>query len=115
MSSFDQLKAWGNDCFQKKDYETAVKYYEQAIAANPTNPVGYSNCAMALIKLGFLERASMACEKGLSLVNSENDPHGKIAQKLKWRRKVAKDGPEGDLVDVPIYEVDELPVEFQKL
>ena len=41
----------GNECFRKGDFAEAVRHYSAAIELAPTNPVLYSNRAMALLKL----------------------------------------------------------------
>lgn len=128
MEDFDTLKAKGNVFFKKCDYETAVIYYQKAITADPSNPIGYSNNAMGLIKLEKWSEAVDACNKGLEMISPENDKDGKIVQKLEWRKEIALKNignnqpldtfglsSQSHLIDIPIYEVDRLPDEYVDL
>ena len=65
MNKFEEFKAKGNNCFKQGQYNEAVECYKEAIKQDPTNPVGYSNCAMALIKLDNFDSASQMCKRGL--------------------------------------------------
>lgn len=47
----EQLKAQGNACFKNGDYEGAEAYYSQAIQKNSSNPLLFTNRAMARNKL----------------------------------------------------------------
>ncbi|KAF2623623.1 U-box domain-containing protein [Macroventuria anomochaeta] len=47
----EQLKAQGNACFKNGDYEGAEGYYSQAIQKNSSNPLLFTNRAMARNKL----------------------------------------------------------------
>ena len=54
MATETELKTLGNEAYAKKDYDTAVKYFSEAIALNPSNHLLYSNrsaCYAALRKL----------------------------------------------------------------
>jgi tetratricopeptide (TPR) repeat protein len=47
----EQLKTQGNACFKNGDYEGAEAYYSQAIQKNSSNPLLFTNRAMARNKL----------------------------------------------------------------
>jgi len=47
----EQCKARGNDYFKASDFKLAVNAYSEAIELDPTNPVLYSNRAMANFKI----------------------------------------------------------------
>lgn len=47
----EQLKTQGNVCFKNGDYEGAEAYYSQAIQKNSSNPLLFTNRAMARNKL----------------------------------------------------------------
>lgn len=47
----EQLKAQGNACFKNGDYEGAEAHYSQAIQKNSSNPLLFTNRAMARNKL----------------------------------------------------------------
>ena len=52
-----ECKLKGNDCVKKKDYDTAVKWYTEAIDKDPTQHVFYSNRSAAHLKNGNPEAA----------------------------------------------------------
>ena len=61
-----ECKLKGNDCVKKKDYDTAVKWYTEAIDKDPTQHVFYSNRSAAHLKNGNPEAAlldGIACIK----------------------------------------------------
>ena len=115
MNKFEEFKAKGNNCFKQGQYNEAVECYKEAIKQDPTNPVGYSNCAMALIKLDNFDSASQMCKRGLFYVNDTNDANKKIAEKLKWRLDVCTENTKDGLIPVEIYEVDKLPEQYRNL
>lgn len=47
----EQLKSQGNACFKNGDYTSAEAYYSQAIQKNSSNPLLFTNRAMARNKL----------------------------------------------------------------
>ncbi|XP_055798331.1 E3 ubiquitin-protein ligase TTC3-like isoform X4 [Salvelinus fontinalis] len=46
----EEMKAKGNDQFQKKKYDAAVKYYSKAIKYHPENHIIYGNRALCYIR-----------------------------------------------------------------
>lgn len=63
------LKEEGNRHFQKGDYIAAEALYTKAILSDPTNPLLYTNRAMARLKLGSSRYDSVIqdCEESLRL------------------------------------------------
>lgn len=51
MSKAEQCKARANEAFKAQDFEGAIAGYSGAIQADPTNPVYFSNRAMAYLKV----------------------------------------------------------------
>ncbi|KAH7699131.1 TPR and SET domain containing protein [Aphelenchoides avenae] len=49
--NFDQLKQKGNECFTRKDFEAALKYYVRAMRLQPDSAVIHLNRAAALLGL----------------------------------------------------------------
>lgn len=122
--SFEVYKEKGNLMFKKHDFEVAKYYYEEAIKMDLNNPIGYANLTMALIKLQKWEDALGICNTGLNKITLENDLNGKIKQKLLWRKETIEkyvqnwsheNGLTGNIVNVPIQEVEILPAEFRRL
>mmetsp|Transcript_18879 Transcript_18879/g.39281 ORF Transcript_18879/g.39281 Transcript_18879/m.39281 type:complete len:572 (+) Transcript_18879:36-1751(+) len=55
--SADEEKALGNAALQKKDFETAIKHYTNAIDLDGSNHVYYSNRSAALLSKGDIQKA----------------------------------------------------------
>lgn len=110
MSQFEKQKEQGNSLFKQGLYREAVHCYDQLIAAQPQNPVGYSNKAMALIKLGEYTQAIQMCQQGLRYTSTAE--HVAIRSKLQYRLELAQ-GAVGS-VQIPVVEVDELPEGYDR-
>lgn len=115
MPSFEEFKIKGNTAYKQNNFTDAVNFYKKAITYDPTNPVGYSNCAMALIKLNNYADASQMCQRGLFYVNEQTDNDNKVRKKLQWRLNVCSEQLKDDLISVQIHEVDKLPGKYQDL
>lgn len=100
---FEQHKNKGNEHFRSGKYEEAVREYQHCIDTDPTNAVGYSNLAMAHLKLSNFEQARDACEQGLRYCEPAAE---KLRQKLQYRLNLAKNSTMDALV---IKEVDAIP------
>jgi serine/threonine-protein kinase len=55
----------GNCCFEMEQYEAAVKYFNDAIVINKTNPEYYRDFAIALARCDNMERARNVLERGI--------------------------------------------------
>lgn len=58
-------KEKGNKSFKAGDYETAIRFYLEAVSIDPANPLLYTNCAQAYLKLGKFEDAADRCDIAL--------------------------------------------------
>lgn len=127
--SFEENKTKGNSLFQNGEFLESIKYYNNCIELEPSNPVGYSNKAMSLIKLHQYHDAIRCCKQGLAIIENTGDRTSKIWTKLHYRLKMAdklcgenksvnkettKPQTE-DLIDLPIEDVTTLPPEFAQL
>ncbi|EEB08559.1 chaperone activator Sti1 [Schizosaccharomyces japonicus yFS275] len=63
----DQLKAQGNAAFAKKDFETAIDFFTQAINVDPNNHVLYSNRSASYASLKKYDDALKDAEKCVSI------------------------------------------------
>ncbi|CCH62889.1 hypothetical protein TBLA_0I02310 [Henningerozyma blattae CBS 6284] len=115
--NFEELKAKGNISFKNGSYSEAISWYNRCISIDPSNPIGYSNKAMALLKADRFDEAITTCEKGLQLISKE-DPENLIKQKLEYRLQSAKSSLrdyQKNYIPIEINEVDELHSEFSSL
>jgi STIP1 family protein 1 len=64
----EQLKSQGNTCFKNGDYEGAEGYYSQAIQKNSSNPLLFTNRAMARNKLEKWEDVIDDCIRSIELL-----------------------------------------------
>ncbi|KAK3337823.1 hypothetical protein B0H65DRAFT_532038 [Neurospora tetraspora] len=74
------LKEEGNRHFQKGDYVAAEALYTKAILSDPTNPLLYTNRAMARLKMSRWDSVIEDCEECLrlsSLSSSSSTPGSK--------------------------------------
>jgi len=65
--SEDEFKQKGNDCFSKKDFEGAIKWFSEAINVNPNNHVFYSNRSASYASLKQYEEALKDAKKTVEL------------------------------------------------
>ena len=63
----DHYKQKGNDAMKSNDFNSAVKFYCQAISQSPQNHVLYSNRSAAYIKLECYQEALDDAEKTIAL------------------------------------------------
>ncbi|CZR62562.1 related to CHIP protein (carboxyl terminus of Hsc70-interacting protein) [Phialocephala subalpina] len=75
-----EFKEKGNKCFQAGDYQGAEGFYTQAISHDPTNPLLYTNRAMALLKLSHYESVISDSLTALSLHPNNMKAHFQLAQ-----------------------------------
>ncbi|KAJ2663178.1 Hsp90 cochaperone [Coemansia sp. RSA 1200] len=67
MSTANELKAKGNEAFAARNYDEAIKLFTQAIEADPTNHVLYSNRSASLASLKKYEEALEDAEKTIEI------------------------------------------------
>ncbi|CAG8461639.1 15131_t:CDS:1 [Funneliformis caledonium] len=75
-------KTKGNIHFGKKDYDSAIKDYSEAIAQNPRNAVYYTNRALCYLKLNKYDNVISDCETAISIDANSVKGHYMIGQAL---------------------------------
>lgn len=90
MNTFDTYKEKGNNFFKQGCYESAIESYDKCIELESWNPVGYSNKAMALIKMGLYEKAIQVCTTGKQKLNPLDTKHIALKKKLDYRLDMAE-------------------------
>ncbi|CCE63019.1 hypothetical protein TPHA_0D03860 [Tetrapisispora phaffii CBS 4417] len=119
--SFEQYKEEGNRNFKEGSYKVAAELYQKCVDIEPENPIGYSNKAMALIKLGRYTEVVELCRKGLTFTPNTTDT---VYKKLNYRLEMAlknmkhvndQEQSNEHLINIEINEVDRLPEEFINL
>ncbi len=72
MNTPESLKNTGNEFFNKGDYESAIKYYKQAIEQNPHYIDAWNNLGFTYIKLGKIDEARVCNSKVQALKSQQN-------------------------------------------
>nr|XP_025884594.1 inactive TPR repeat-containing thioredoxin TTL3-like [Solanum lycopersicum] len=76
----DVLKSIGNEQYRQGKIEKALDLYNQAIAIDPGNASYYSNKAAALMSLGRVIEAVVACIEAIQLDPSYHNAHYRLAR-----------------------------------
>lgn len=87
---FETYKEKGNIFFKEGNYESAIESYDKCIELESSNPIGYSNKAMALIKIGSYEKAIQVCTAGKQKLNPLDTKHIALKKKIEYRLDMAK-------------------------
>merc|ERR1712100_314339 len=75
-----KLKEEGNAFYKKRDFENAVKKYEEAIESDPTDPTYINNRAAVRFEQGDFDKCIEDCEKSIE-VGRENRSDYRIVAK----------------------------------
>ncbi|XP_060171306.1 inactive TPR repeat-containing thioredoxin TTL3-like [Lycium barbarum] len=76
----DVLKTIGNEKYRRGKFEEALALYNQAIAIDSRNACYYSNKSAALMSLGRLIEAVVACREAIQLYPSYHNAHCRLAR-----------------------------------
>ncbi|XP_017775399.1 PREDICTED: stress-induced-phosphoprotein 1 [Nicrophorus vespilloides] len=79
-----QEKEKGNEAYKKKDFENAIKHYNQAIEHDPTDITFHNNLAAVFFEQKEFEKCIEQCEKGIE-IGRENRADFKLIAKAFLR------------------------------
>lgn len=78
----EAFKAQGNEFYKKKDFENALKLYQQAIDKNPEEITFYTNKAAVYFEMKKYEDCIEWCNNGIEAIKGKAYDYTKLAKAL---------------------------------
>lgn len=81
----EETKAAGNAAYKAKNFEEAIRLYEEAAAIDPSNILYLNNKAAVLVEQGKVDEALALCEKALEIGKTVRAPYedkAKVYQRM---------------------------------
>ena len=75
-------KAQGNEFYKKRDFENALKLYQEAIDMNPDETTFYSNKAAVFFEMKDFDKCIAVCDEGLAICKGDNYDFTKLGKVL---------------------------------
>jgi len=91
----EAIKLKGNEFYKKKDFETALKHYNEAKDMNPSEILFYSNIAACHIEQKNFDAAVKSCDEGIESTKGKQYDYAKLAKVMA--RKASALEKKGDL------------------
>lgn len=66
----EQMKAEGNQAYQAKNFDKALKFYGIAIRLDPTDALYYTNKAAVYMEMGDFESCITECDNAFKVLKS---------------------------------------------